>query len=78
MGDEKIHMIRRIFIQNTSNFAIGTFILACFYIGTPKPNLFEETIGHGDFTYKVHEDWGRLGSGKYPIYANGMQKDLTP
>ncbi|WP_373515127.1 6-bladed beta-propeller [Persicitalea sp.] len=38
-----------------------------FYIIKAKPKLSDEITGHGDFRYRVHQGWGVLDSGKYPV-----------
>ncbi|MEM9720634.1 MAG: 6-bladed beta-propeller [Bacteroidota bacterium] len=60
-------MKRRNFIQETASLAIGTTVLPSFYIGRPKPTLSEAVIGHGDFRYKVHKNWGNLDSSTHPV-----------
>lgn len=60
-------MKRRNFIQHTTTLATGVAVFPNFYIGTSKPKLSEQIIGHGDFTYKVHKNWGELDSGQYPV-----------
>ena len=40
---------------------------AHFNIGKSKPKLHDEIIGHGDFKYKVHKEWGNLDPSKTPI-----------
>lgn len=57
---------RRNFIKQTGA-AASLMSLTPFYILKEKPKLKEEVIGHGDFRYKVHREWGVLDSGKYPV-----------
>lgn len=38
-----------------------------FTILKSKPKLENEIIGHGDFKYRLHKEWGLLDSGKYPV-----------
>jgi hypothetical protein len=56
---------RREFVK-TGSLAVAA-IFTPFTILKSKPRLSAETIGHGDFRYKVHERWGVLDAGKYPV-----------
>ena len=56
---------RRKFLLAGSGAVAATF--APFHILKSKPRLFDEIIGHGDFRYRVHREWGVLDSGKYPV-----------
>lgn len=57
---------RRTFLKNTG-LASGLIALTPSYILKAKPKLNEEVIGHGDFKYRVHSQWGVLDTGKYPV-----------
>ncbi|KQS33250.1 6-bladed beta-propeller [Dyadobacter sp. Leaf189] len=38
-----------------------------FYILNAKPKADGETIGHGNFRYKVNQSWGNLDASKFPV-----------
>ncbi|WKN45621.1 twin-arginine translocation signal domain-containing protein [Tunicatimonas pelagia] len=59
---------RRNFLKETTALA-GTAFLAPynFYIQPTKPKLMEEIIGHGDFKYRVHKEWGDLNPSQTPV-----------
>ncbi len=38
-----------------------------FHILKSRNKLDEKVLGHGDFTYRVDKDWGKLDSNKYPV-----------
>ncbi|MEZ4903834.1 MAG: hypothetical protein R2822_19825 [Spirosomataceae bacterium] len=47
-----------------------------FHILKSKPKLSADVIGHGDFKYKVHSEWGKLDTQKYPVKnCHEMVKD---
>lgn len=56
---------RREFLKATA-LTGAAFSLPVFNI-LSKPRLGEEIIGHGDFRYKVHKDWGNLDPEKTPV-----------
>ena len=58
---------RRQFLKTTSVLGVGTTVLPSFYIKASKPKLGKDKLGHGDFQYKVHLDWGTLDSNKWPV-----------
>jgi len=59
---------RRKFLKNTlvSSIAISSFPISAFNI-IHKPNLENEIIGHGDFTYRIEREWGNLDPTKTPV-----------
>ena len=58
---------RRDFIKNTSVFSAGAVLVPSFYIGKSKPRLNETVLGHGDFKYRVHANWGDQDPRTFPI-----------
>ena len=62
---ESIVKSRREFIK-TSALASAAFTLPSFSI-LSKPKLSDEVIGHGEFRYRVHKNWGNLDPGTTPV-----------
>ena len=60
-------MKRRTFLNQATAIAAGSMVFPSFYIGQSKPKLSKRTIGHGDFKYKIHENWGNLDSSTHPV-----------
>lgn len=60
-------MNRRNFIEVTSKASIGVITVPHFNILPCKPKLSEQTIGHGEFKYKVHKEWGNLDKAITPV-----------
>lgn len=58
---------RRDFIKKGSLAAGGAFIPSIFHIGQSKPKLDETILGHGDFQYRVHKEWGDLDPENTPV-----------
>lgn len=58
---------RRAFLNTSTKAAMGAFLVPHFNIIGAKPILSEEVIGHGDFKYRVHKDWGNLDPSKTPV-----------
>ncbi|MFK7901156.1 MAG: 6-bladed beta-propeller [Cyclobacteriaceae bacterium] len=60
-------MYRRDFIK-TSGLALGATTVPLFYInkGIAKSKS-EVIVGHGDFKYKVHKNWGIQDPSKFPV-----------
>lgn len=58
---------RRSFLNKTTAAATAAFVLPSFMIGKSKPELGAEILGHGDFTYRVHKNWGDLAPAKTPV-----------
>jgi hypothetical protein len=58
---------RRSFLNTTAKATMGVFVVPHFYINSSKPKLLEEVIGHGDFQYRVHKEWGNLDPNKTPV-----------
>lgn len=65
MQTKKIN--RRNFLNKSTALTAGTILIPSFYIGKSKPKLSKEVIGHGDFKYRVHQDWGNLDPAKHPV-----------
>ncbi len=59
--------INRRGFMHTSALAMGAAFVSPFYIGKPKQNLLGDTLGHGDFKYRVHKHWGDLAPAKNPV-----------
>jgi hypothetical protein len=59
---------RRNFLKETTALAGTAFLTPhSFYIKPSSPKLSEEVIGHGDFKYRVHQEWGNLNPSKTPV-----------
>tara|TARA_R110002033_G_scaffold56090_3_gene104965 strand:- start:39301 stop:40398 length:1098 start_codon:yes stop_codon:yes gene_type:complete len=58
---------RRKFMKTSAQVAAGAIILPHFNIIASKPKLKEKIIGHGDFKYRVHENWGNLDAHITPV-----------
>lgn len=58
---------RRTFLETTAKATAGIFIAPHFNINSSKPKLSDEVIGHGDFKYRVHKEWGNLDPTKTPV-----------
>lgn len=62
---------RRQFVKSSSLAAAGSVILPVtantFSILPSKPKLSTKTIGHGDFQYRVQQDWGNLNTDNHPV-----------
>ena len=56
---------RRSFIKKTSLVASIPLYLPSLY-GAPTMGL-NDSIGHGDFKFKVNKDWGVQNSNTYPV-----------
>ena len=61
------HGSRRAFIKSTAICTTAALTVPHFYIGASSPKLSEEIIGHGDFRYRVHQEWGNLDPTKTPV-----------
>ncbi|MFY0606493.1 MAG: twin-arginine translocation signal domain-containing protein [Cyclobacteriaceae bacterium] len=57
---------RRDFLKKSAVVAAGAMVFPHFNI-IARPKLSETIIGHGDFTYRVHEEWGNLDPAKTPV-----------
>ena len=58
------HINRREFTRRSALMAAATFYPANIISRRPQP---DEIIGHGDFRYRVHRDWGRLDASVTPV-----------
>ena len=58
---------RREFLKTSAKVSAAAIIAPSFYIGKSKPAISEEVIGHGDFKYRVHKEWGNLDPSKTPV-----------
>lgn len=58
---------RRTFIQTAAKGSLGMVVVPHFNIIKPKPAMYDEVIGHGDYTYRVHKSWGDLDPAKTPV-----------
>ena len=60
-------MKRRTFVNLTSKAGLGAIMVPHFNILPSKPKLFDHIIGHGDFKYRVHKEWGNLDRAVTPV-----------
>lgn len=58
---------RREFLSKSVLATAGLLSVPHFNIMASKPKFHEKVIGHGDFTYKIHKDWGNLDPTKTPV-----------
>ena len=58
---------RREFINTSAKVTMGAILIPHFNILASKPKLSKKVIGHGDFKYRVHENWGNLDFNKTPV-----------
>ncbi len=58
---------RRQFLETTAKATAGVIMVPHFNINPSKPKLDEKIIGHGDFKYRVHKEWGNLDPSKTPV-----------
>lgn len=65
MADSKT--TRRDFIKKSSLLAGGAILPSMFHIGNSKSKLDETILGHGDFQYQVHKEWGDLDPENTPV-----------
>ena len=66
MDTEKL--TRRVFAKHVATVTSAAFLMPGFTVNIiSKPALSDEVIGHGDFRYRVHKDWGTLDPGTTPV-----------
>ncbi len=58
---------RRDFIKKTTLASTALSIPSYGFTILKKPKLDSEIIGHGDFKYRVHKEWGNLNPNSTPI-----------
>lgn len=58
---------RKEFIRNSAALVGGGMMLPGFNILKSKPEGGQDLLGHGEFTYRVHKDWGNLDSSVTPV-----------
>lgn len=58
---------RKEFIRNSAALVGGGMMLPGFNILKSKPELGQDLLGHGEFTYRVHKDWGNLDPSVTPV-----------
>lgn len=63
----KTSINRRNFLKTSAWAGIAGPLVPHFYIRKSSPRLSEEIIGHGDFRYRVHLDWGQLDAQQHPV-----------
>ncbi|MDE2730976.1 MAG: hypothetical protein OXI38_06255, partial [Bacteroidota bacterium] len=67
------NLTRREFGSRTAQLAGLTFFPANIITNRARPS---EIIGHGNFRYRVHRDWGTLDAGITPVKnCHGMVQD---
>lgn len=54
-------------MKTTTQATAGIWFVPHFNINPSKPKLNEKIIGHGDFKYRVHKEWGNLDPSKTPV-----------
>ncbi|SDM42135.1 6-bladed beta-propeller [Kriegella aquimaris] len=55
------------FLETTTKATAGAVVMPHFNINSSKPKMCEMVIGHSDFEYKVHKEWGNLDPAKTPV-----------
>jgi len=58
---------RRDFIKKTTIASAALSVPSYGFTILKKPALHEQIIGHGDFKYRVHKEWGNLNPNTTPI-----------
>ena len=58
---------RRQFVKSSTTLVTATTLIPSFYVGKAKPRLSETVLGHGEFKYRVHIEWGDLDPAKTPV-----------
>jgi peptidylamidoglycolate lyase len=58
-------MHRREFIKSSG--VVATTLFSPFQIIHKTTRLAEEILGHGDYTYRLERDWGKLDENKFPV-----------
>lgn len=59
---------RRAFIKNSALVTAGLVATSSYGITIiNKPSLSKNVIGHGDFKYRVHKEWGNLNPNNTPV-----------
>jgi len=58
---------RRDFIKKTTIVSAALSVPSYGFTILKKPALHEQIIGHGDFKYRVHKEWGNLNPNTTPI-----------
>lgn len=65
---KKSHMSRRSFVKKTAVSAGAAWLAPGHTVNIiSKPKLSDEIIGHGEFQYRVHKEWGDLDPSKTPV-----------
>lgn len=63
----KLEINRRYFLNKSAKAGLGLVLVPHFNIIKSKPKLYQTIIGHGDFKYRVHKDWGVLDRSRTPV-----------
>lgn len=58
---------RRDFLKKSSTLLGGSLLFPSFNILKGNPVLKKELLGHGDYTYRVHKEWGDLNPSTTPV-----------
>ncbi|MFY0598115.1 MAG: 6-bladed beta-propeller [Cyclobacteriaceae bacterium] len=58
---------RRNFIKTTALASVAVSLPTLGFNIINKPSLHEEIVGHGDFKYRVHKEWGNLNPATTPV-----------
>lgn len=58
---------RRDFLRNGATFVGGSLLFPGFNILKGKPDLGDVILGHGDYRYRVHKEWGNLNPSETPV-----------
>jgi hypothetical protein len=58
---------RRDFIKTSTAIAVGSVLLPHFNILKSKPKPGTDILGHGEFKYRVHKEWGDLDASVTPV-----------
>ena len=61
-------LTRRAFTKRLATLTSAAFLTPGFTVNIiSKPTLSDEVIGHGDFRYRIHKDWGNLDPSQTPV-----------
>jgi len=58
---------RRNFLITSASLAGAGLFLSPFNIITGRPKLSNQILGHGNYRYKVHKEWGNLNPSNTPV-----------
>lgn len=58
---------RRKFFKGRSKLIDGSFVMPSVVLKDKNKQHNDNLIGHGDFRYRVHKEWGNLNPSNTPV-----------